>query len=106
PIVTEPTEGAENLEVARSSVDEVYALIEADLQEAEQALPPKYEGADVGRATSNAVKALMARMYLFRAGTDGGSPFWQQAAQKAKEVIDDGSFGLYDTFAEAFALTA
>lgn len=106
PIVTEPTEGAENLEVARSSAEEVYALIEADLQEAEQVLPPKYGGADVGRATSNAAKTLMARMYLFRAGTDTGSPFWQQAAQKAKEVIDNGSFGLYDTFAEAFALTA
>lgn len=106
PIVTEPTEGAENLEVPRSSAEDVYALIEADLQEAEQILPPKYTGGDVGRATSNAAKSLMARMYLFRAGTDAGSPFWQQAAQKAKEVIDEGSFGLYDTFAEAFALSA
>lgn len=106
PIVTEPTESAENLEIARSSAEEVYALIEADLQEAEQVLPPKYEAVDAGRATSNAAKALMARMYIFRAGTDAGSPFWQQVAQKSKEVIDDGSFGLYGTFAEAFALSA
>ncbi|GAA4803756.1 RagB/SusD family nutrient uptake outer membrane protein [Olivibacter ginsenosidimutans] len=106
PLVTEPTEGAENLELARAAVADVYALIEADLQEAEQVLPPKYTGADVGRATSNAAKALMARMYLFRAGTDANSPFWQQAAQKTKEVIDEGSFGLYDTFADAFALSA
>lgn len=106
PVVTASTEGAENLEVARSSAEDVYALIETDLQEAEQVLPPKYEGADVGRATSNAAKALMARMYLFRAGTDTNSPFWQQATQKTKEVIDDGSFDLYNTFAEAFALSA
>jgi SusD family. len=106
PIVTEPTESAENLEVARSSAEEVYALIEADLQEAELILPPKYTGGDVGRATSNAAKALMARMYLFRAGTEAGSPFWQQTVQKTREVIEEGSFGLYDTFAEAFALTA
>lgn len=106
PIVTTETDGLEGLEVARASIDEVYQLIERDLLAAEQVLPLSYDGIDKGRATQGAAKGILAKVYLTRAGTDRGSPYWQQAAAKAKEVMDQGVYDLYPTFAQAFSLQA
>src|SRR5690606_25155227 len=106
PIMTTETDGLEGLEVARASIDEVYQLIESDLLAAEQVLPLSYDGIDKGRATQGAAKGVLAKVYLTRAGTDRGSPYWQQAAAKAKEVMDQGVYDLYPTFAQAFSLQA
>ncbi len=85
PILVMPSEsGQAETYPARSSVDEVYAQIITDLQEAEATL-----------GTSNApaplidgwvAKGLLARVYLYRQQ-------WQQAADKAQEVIN-GPFQL------------
>lgn len=106
PVTITETATLEGLDIPRKSVDEVYAQIEKDLTEAENILPPSYPAADAGRVTSGAAKGLLAKVYLTRAGTDKSSPFWAQAAAKAKEVIDQGVYGLYANFADAFALTA
>ncbi|QNL48381.1 RagB/SusD family nutrient uptake outer membrane protein [Olivibacter sp. SDN3] len=106
PIVTTATEGAEGLEAPRATVEEVYTLIESDLQEAEQILPESYDATDRGRVTKGATRGLLAKVYLTRAGADQGSSYWAQAAVKAEEVINGGVYNLYPTFAEAFALSA
>ncbi|HWV75116.1 MAG TPA: RagB/SusD family nutrient uptake outer membrane protein [Pseudosphingobacterium sp.] len=106
PITTTETAGVDGLEMPRSSAEEVYAQIEKDLKEAEQVLPVSYDAIDKGRVTQGAAKGILAKVYLTRAGAESGSPFWQQAAAKAKEVIDQGVYDLYPTFAEAFALSA
>ncbi len=106
PLVTDETTGLEGLAVPRDAVEEVYAQIEADLQEAETVLPKTYPANESGRMTQGAAKGMLAKVYLTRAGTTPGSPYWAQAAAKAKEVIDLGVHDLYPTFAEAFALTA
>ncbi|MBC7892772.1 MAG: RagB/SusD family nutrient uptake outer membrane protein, partial [Sphingobacteriaceae bacterium] len=104
PLVTKETTSLENLRVERAPVEEVYALIEADLEEAETGLPAKYTGADVGRATQGAAKGFLTKVYLTRAGTTKGSPFWARAAAKAKEVIDPGGYDLWANYGDAFAL--
>lgn len=78
----------------RNAVEEVYAQIETDLSEASVDLPASYTGADIGRATAGAAKALLGKVYL----TQRKFP---QAATKLKEVID---MGIYDTvsYADAF----
>ncbi|GAB3262683.1 RagB/SusD family nutrient uptake outer membrane protein [Larkinella harenae] len=106
PLVVKETTSLEGLEVSRSPVDEVYVQIEADLKEAETVLPKTYPANESGRATQGAAKGILAKVYLTRAGVTKGSPFWAQAAAKAKEVIDLGVYDLYATFAEAFALSA
>lgn len=106
PITTSETAGLDGLELPRSSTEAVYALIETDLSEAEQVLPVSYDAIDNGRATQAAAKGVLAKVYLTMAGTDQNSGYWQQAATKAKEVIDQGTYDLYPTFAQAFALSA
>ncbi|GAB4033772.1 RagB/SusD family nutrient uptake outer membrane protein [Spirosoma jeollabukense] len=106
PIVTTETTSLEGLAVPRDPVDKVYELIEADLKEAESVLPKTYPASESGRASLGAAKGILARVYLTRAGTTAGSPYWAQAAAKAKEVMDLGVYDLYANFADAFALTA
>jgi len=104
PLVTKETTSLENLQVERASVEDVYSLIEADLKEAETVLPLRYTGADVGRATRGAAKGLLAKLYLTRAGTAKSSPYWAQAATKAKEVMDSGVYDLWANYADAFTI--
>lgn len=96
------TTNREVLDVPRSSADEVYALIEADLKEAETVLPTRYTGSDIGRATKGAAKGLLAKVYLTRAGNSSASSFWLQAAASAKEVTDLGVYDLWNNFADVF----
>ncbi len=48
----------------KSSVDEIYALIIADLTEAAQKLPESYGASDNGRATKGAANAMMGRVQM------------------------------------------
>jgi starch-binding outer membrane protein, SusD/RagB family len=86
----------ENLKVSKATEDEVYAQIIIDLTAAESLPDPsEYESKDIGRATSGAAKTLLAKVYL----THGE---WDNAAAKAKEVIDSNWYGLFDDFADVF----
>lgn len=104
PIVTTETTSLENVQVARSSREEVYDLIVADLKEAETVLPRSYPASEMGRATQGAVKGLLAKVYLTRAGTDANSASWKLAADKAKEVIESGQYDLWADYADVYAL--
>src|SRR6476660_4846951 len=65
PIVLEPL-NADQLQIAQSPVQTIYqTVIEPDLIDAASHLPVSYGGTDVGRATSGAAKALLAKAYLF-----------------------------------------
>ncbi len=48
----------------KSPVDEIYALIIADLTEAAQKLPESYGASDNGRATKGAANAMMGRVQM------------------------------------------
>lgn len=106
PIVTTEATSFEGLAVVRDPVDKVYAQIEADLKDAEMLLPKTNAASESGRATLGAAKGILAKVYLTRAGVTAASPYWAQAAAKAKEVMDLGVYDLYANFADAFALTA
>lgn len=85
PLVLQPFEGGDisGFQLERSTVNEVHNQIEQDLLDAIAALP-----ADNGvRAESDAAKALLARLYLYREQ-------WAQAATAADEVIASGNYSL------------
>ncbi len=85
PLVLQPFEGGDisDFQLERSTVNEVHAQIEQDLQDAIADLP-----VDNGvRAESNAARALLARLYLYREQ-------WNQAATLADEVIASGLYSL------------
>lgn len=93
PLITEPTEDISNVEKPRTPKEAVYDQIVADLQDAEQVLPESYSGSDVGRATSGAAKSLLAKVHLTIEN-------WQEAASKANEVINSGTYALFPDYAD------
>lgn len=83
PLRTE--DNLEQIDLERSSVDEVYELIISDLTEAEAVLGDlPYQ---IGRPTTWAAKTLLADVYLFRGR-------YQDARDKAEEVIQSSKFSL------------
>ncbi|MFT4032603.1 MAG: RagB/SusD family nutrient uptake outer membrane protein [Siphonobacter sp.] len=104
PLVLDETTSLANATIARASVEDVYQQIETDLKEAESSLPVQYTGSDIGKATQGAAKGLLAKVYLTWAGTTTSSPYWALAAAKAKEVIDSGTYALWDNYADVFTL--
>lgn len=83
------------LRLKRTPVNQVYAQIIKDLTDAES-LPAINTGANAGRATGGAAKALLVKVYLTQKE-------WNKAIDKAKEVIN-GSYGytLVPNFADLF----
>lgn len=60
-------------------------------------MPLRYSGADLGRATRGAAKGLLANVYLWLGDKTN-------AASKAKEVIDAGTYSLLPNYADNFNL--
>ncbi|KAA9354579.1 RagB/SusD family nutrient uptake outer membrane protein [Larkinella humicola] len=94
-IVKEIIDPQEGYEYGRSPVADVYAQIIKDLTDAEGALGVSYTGADVGRATRGAAKALLGKVYLTQKK-------YVEAAAKLKEVIDAGTYDLLPSYASVF----
>jgi hypothetical protein len=65
PLITKVIAESESYSIPRTAVGTIYSeLIIKDLKEAETKLPVNYTGAEIGRATRGAAKALLGRVYL------------------------------------------
>lgn len=106
PLMTE--ENMQDLYPANVETDDVvWQLIIDDFSYAKSVLKPKNTGDVIGRATAGAAQALLAKAYL----TLGGKPwnkseYWPKAAQEAKAVITNASYGygLWDDYGQVFLL--
>jgi len=78
---------AEEWTLERPTLDYTWGKIEADFAEAANLLPASYAGNDIGRATSGAAKAMLAKTFLYQEK-------WQQAYDLAKEIINSGTYYL------------
>lgn len=89
PIQLQAPDGTEAYEpdqrLGRSSVAAVYQQVEQDLLDAIDALPEVHGGVEVNvsRATKDAARGLLSRVYLYKGDYAG-------AARLAKQVIDGG----------------
>jgi hypothetical protein len=90
------TNAAEGL-IAKSSVADIYAQIDKDLDSASRLLPLAWinpltdQNAYPGRATQGAANTLWAQTYLFRKQ-------WDKVAALCKTVIASGQYSLATTF--------
>jgi hypothetical protein len=67
PLATTVLKLSESIDHTRNPVDEVYQLIETDLQEASSLLPSVYsDSKDIGRITKGAANGMLAKVYLTR----------------------------------------
>ncbi len=87
---------ADQLQIPQSPVQTIFeTVIEPDLLAAAADLPVVYSGTDVGRATSGAATALLAKAYLFQKK-------WDLAASAAGEVIASGQYSLMPVYSQNF----
>jgi hypothetical protein len=99
PLVTTPLTIDEGKKVTRSTADQVWDFVDAELTEAAGYLPVTYAAADKGRVTKGAALALKARANLFRGR-------YQQAADAAKQVMDLNVYTIYPQYAKLFTYAA
>jgi len=94
----------ESVKKPRATIEEVYEVIIEDLKYSETRLPPEWDAANKGRATSGAGNALLGKVYLNMAG----KPLEQEdkyslAVEKLSEVVQSGEYVLQDNFENIFA---
>jgi hypothetical protein len=95
PIVLVPLKPDE-LQITQSSVQQIFeTVIEPDLTDAANNLPVTYSGADVGRATSGAATALLAKAYLFEGK-------WDKAASSAANIVNSNVYDLMPVYSQNF----
>lgn len=81
--------------VAKSTVPEIYAFIDADLTYAEQYLPVSWLAEYAGRATSGAAKTMHAKTLLYRQQ-------WAPALNLCTDVITSHQYSLFAPYYKIF----
>ncbi|GAB2682814.1 RagB/SusD family nutrient uptake outer membrane protein [Flavihumibacter cheonanensis] len=85
----------EDSKVPKSSVAEIYALIDSDLEFARANLPVEWPAQFVGRLTQGAAQALTAKTLLYRKD-------WAGALSYAEQVINSGRYELFPNYQQLF----
>lgn len=99
PLVLVPVDASSpELYPDQNTVADVYTQIIADLLEAEKSALTWND--ESGRATMGVVKALLGNVYLTMAGypLEKGREYYGLAATKLKEVIDHGTYYLFNSY--------
>jgi len=75
--------------LSRATLEETYAFIESDLQDAISVLPLKseYPASELGRATQGAAKTLLAKVNMYQGN-------WQEVLNLTNEIISSEEYGL------------
>ena len=97
PLFTTPPTTAPEVNIPRTPAAQVYDRIEKDLILAIGNLPASYSGDDLGRATKWAATGLLAKVYI----TEGKKT---EAAQRAREVIDNSGKSLWANYGDNFKI--
>jgi hypothetical protein len=97
PLIEHEAKTVADAQIPRSPVATVYASIVSDLQQAIAQLPPSYSGQDLGRATSGAATALLAKVYLQQKD-------YANAALYAGKVISSNRYSLNAKWLDNFRI--
>ncbi|MEP7256960.1 MAG: RagB/SusD family nutrient uptake outer membrane protein [Flavitalea sp.] len=102
PLLTEDSPDPVMEDIGRSTVAEVYALIESDFLEAVTKLPDSWSG-QPGKPTKGAAKSLLAKAYLTMATAPlNETDNYAKAAAMAWEVIQSGTYHLEEDVSNVF----
>lgn len=95
PLVLHPESDIDDYLVPRTAKETVYDQIITDLEEAAPDLPVSYAGTSKGRATRGAALGILSKVHLTLQN-------WQQASEKAFQVMDLKVYGLWADFTDNF----
>lgn len=100
PLVLKPVSAVEVASYGRTSTVELYKVIEDDLKIAAEYLNATYDNDNLGRATSVAANALLAKVYLTEQK-------WPDAATLLDNLIKThaSQYGLLDNIADVFSVS-
>lgn len=98
PLIDFKLNDASDANIPKSTVDEIYKLIDDDLTEAENTLPLSWDAQYIGRLTRGAARALHARTYMMRSD-------WANMRAASEDVIISGIYNLDTPFSEIFRET-
>lgn len=114
PLTTSPIYSSEEWKIPRSTEDEVYSQIIADLEYAQSVLPKKsdYPAEDLGRATAGAAQAMLLKANLYwgdlkrNAGAADAAEKYLDAEKWGAEFISSQSseYSLCPVYADNFTL--
>ncbi len=106
--------GADEYDQPRAEIKKIYELIEKDLKEAIEVLPERSGwGAEIGRASKGAAKALLGRLYQFESSYaknyggkdkrfDGMTERWAESLKYSEEVINSNEYELVGIGGETY----
>ena len=95
PVVLEPL-SPDDLQITQSPAQKIFeTVIEPDLADAAVNLPEDYSGPDVGRVTSGAATALLAKAYLFQSK-------WDKAAATLAPIVSSNVYDLMPVYSQNF----
>jgi hypothetical protein len=100
PLKLTTTKDLNDVKIRRSPKEAVYEQIVKDLTAAENSGLPWTDQS--GHVSLGAVKSLLAKVYITMAGypLQKGTAYYQQAYEKAKEVIDSRQFSLFAQYSD------
>jgi starch-binding outer membrane protein, SusD/RagB family len=104
PLITKVPAETESFYPSNAGVtqDQIYDLVQADLEKAVSSLPVNYGGVtgqdkgQVGRATKGAAQALLGKLYLYRKN-------YAKATEAFQQVIGSGEYSLAAKYADLFS---
>ncbi len=106
PILLEPLDINENMQIPRNTVAEVVEFIVDECDKAANLLELEYPPIHLGRATKGAALALKSRVLLHYASQlhnpSKDSQLWQNAADAAKDVMDLDFYQLHPDYKGLF----
>ena len=95
PLIDFKVETVADANIPKSSVAQIYTLIDEDLSNAESCLPRTWEAQYVGRLSWGAARALHARTYMMRND-------WNNMRAAAEDVIVSGLYNLNTPYETIF----
>ncbi len=96
PLIEQSISGDEAKEISRSGTESVYSFIENDLELAIPGLPSSYPDGGAGRITSWAAKALLAKVYLTRAGYSAASALLKDIISNSPHALETNYSAVFD----------
>lgn len=89
---------------SRSSMNEMFAFMVKDLEEAIPVLPNTVSESFKGRVTKGTARALLGKIYLYWADLDNDNQErFRKAADALREVVNSGQYQLLDDMRELYA---
>lgn len=95
PLILEPLDASDDFDIPRASLDETWAQVILDFEEAAEVLPLEWSGSDLGRASRTSAWAFLVKSYLHLEE-------WDDVIRYSEEIFDSNIHGLMSNYRDVF----